>query len=52
MLWLLGAVLLAFWLLGLAFKITTALIHVALVAALIVFAFSFLTGRRRGTAIP
>jgi hypothetical protein len=53
MLYLIGAVLLAVWVLGLAFKVTTALIHVALVAALVVFAFSLLGGRRgRGTAVP
>lgn len=52
MLYLIGAVLLAFWILGLAFKVTTGLIHIALVAALIVFAFSFFTGRRAGRALP
>jgi hypothetical protein len=52
MLWLLGAALIAFWVLGLAFKVTTGLIHIALIAALIVFAFSFFGGRRRGTAVP
>lgn len=54
MLYLIGAVLLAVWILGLAFKVTTGLIHVALIAALLVFAFSFFSGRRAGrsSALP
>jgi len=45
MLWILAAVLFAFWVLGLAFKLTTGLIHIALVAALILFVLGFFRGR-------
>jgi uncharacterized protein DUF5670 len=51
MLWILAAVLLAFWVLGLAFKVTTGLIHIALVAALILFVLGFFRGRRSTTAV-
>lgn len=47
-LWVLGAVLLAVWIIGLAFKVTTGLIHVALVAALILFVIGFFRGRSTG----
>jgi hypothetical protein len=49
MLWLLAAVLLAFWILGLAFKVTTGLIHIALVAAIILFILGFFRGRSSAT---
>jgi hypothetical protein len=52
MLWILASVLFAFWVLGLAFKVTTGLIHVALVAALILFVLGFFRGRRSTTAVP
>ena len=52
MLWILASVLLAFWVLGLAFKVTTGLIHIALVAALILFVLGFFRGRRSTTAVP
>ena len=45
-LWILAAVLLAFWVLGLARKVTTGLIHIALIAALILFVLGFFRGRR------
>ena len=45
-LWIIAAVLLAFWILGLAFKVTTGIIHIALVAALILFVLGFFRGRR------
>jgi uncharacterized protein DUF5670 len=48
MLWILAAVLLAFWILGLAFKVTSGLIHIALVAAVILFIFGFFRGRTTG----
>jgi Family of unknown function (DUF5670) len=54
LLWVLAAVLLAFWILGLAFKVTTGLIHIALVVAVILFVFGFFrghgTGRRSASA--
>ena len=49
MLYLIGAVLLALWLAGLAFKITAGVIHLALVAAAILFVFGFFRGRRTTT---
>lgn len=50
-LWILAAILLAFWVLGLAFKITTGVIHVALVAALILFVIGFFRGRSSRAAV-
>ena len=52
MLWILAAVLLAFWVLGLAFKVTTGLIHLALVAAVILFVLGFFRGRRSTASVP
>jgi hypothetical protein len=49
MLWILAAVLLAFWVLGLALKVTTGLIHLALIAAVILFVVGFFRGRRSAT---
>jgi hypothetical protein len=49
MLFILAAVLLAFWILGLAFKITTGVIHIALVAAVILFILGFFRGRGSAT---
>ena len=51
MLWFLGALLIVFSLIGLAFKVTTGLIHVALIAGLILFILGFFKGRGR-TAVP
>ncbi len=50
MLWIIAAVLFAVWIMGLAFKVTTGLIHVALVAALILFVMGFFRGRGRSSA--
>ncbi len=49
-LWILAAILVAFWVLGLALKITTGLIHLALIAALILFVLGFFRGRRSAAA--
>ncbi len=49
MLWILAALLLAFWIAGLALKVTTGLIHIALVAALILFVLGFVRGRGSAT---
>lgn len=46
-LWILAALLLAFWVLGLAFKVTTGIIHIALVAAVVLFVLGFFRGRAR-----
>jgi VIT1/CCC1 family predicted Fe2+/Mn2+ transporter len=51
MLWFLGALLIVFWVIGIAFKVTTGLIHVALIAGLILFILGFFRGRRP-TATP
>lgn len=51
MLWLLGALLIVFWILGLAFKVTTGVIHIALIAGLILFVLGFFRGRHT-TAAP
>jgi Family of unknown function (DUF5670) len=50
MLWFLGALLIVFWVVGVAFKVTTGLIHVALLAGLILFVLGFFKGRK--TAAP
>ena len=47
MLWFLGALLIVFWVIGLAFKVTTGVIHLALVAGLILFVLGFFRGRNR-----
>jgi hypothetical protein len=47
MLWTIFVVLLVLWLLGFfAFHITSGLIHILLVVALIVFVFNLVAGRR------
>ena len=45
MLWFLGALLIVLWVIGLAFKVTTGIIHVALIAGLILFVLGFFNGR-------
>ena len=53
MLWFLGVALLAFWVIGLAFKVTTGLIHIALIAAIAMFILGFFRGRTGvGTRTP
>ena len=44
-LWVIAAILFAFWILGFVFKVTTGLIHIALVAAVILFILGFFRGR-------
>ncbi len=51
MLWFLGALLIVFWVVALAFKVTTGLIHIALIVGLILFILGFFRGRR-ATATP
>lgn len=46
LLYIIGAVLVALWLIGFLLHIGGALIHIILVIAVIVFVFQFLTGRR------
>ncbi len=45
-LYIIGAVLVALWLIGLLMHIGGGLIHIILVIAVIVFIFQFITGRR------
>jgi len=45
MLLILGIVLIVAWVMGLAFKVTTGVIHLALVAGLILFVLHFFRGR-------
>ena len=45
-LYIIGAVLVALWLIGLLMHIGGGLIHIILVIAVIVFLFQFITGRR------
>ena len=45
-LYLIGAVLVALWLIGFLMHIGGGLIHIILVIAVVVFLFQFLTGRR------
>ena len=51
MLWFIGALLIVFWVIGLAFKVTTGVIHIALIAGLILFVRGFFKGRT-GTTTP
>lgn len=46
MLWTIVAILLLLWILGLAFKVASGLIHILLVIALIVIVFRLISGRR------
>ncbi|HVM23905.1 MAG TPA: lmo0937 family membrane protein [Candidatus Limnocylindrales bacterium] len=46
MLWVIVAVLLALWLLGLLFQIASGLIHLLLVVALVVIIYRLVTNRR------
>jgi len=49
MLWFLGALLIVIWIIGLAFKVTTGIIHIALIAGLILFIIGFFKGRSTST---
>lgn len=46
LLYIIGAVLVALWLIGFLMHIGGGLIHIILVIAVIVFLFQFITGRR------
>lgn len=47
MLWTVIALLFIFWILGLAFKLATGVIHVLLVVALVLIVVNVVSGRRR-----
>ena len=51
MLWFLGSLLIVVWIVCLALKVTTGIIHVALIAGLILFVMGFFRGRHT-TAAP
>jgi hypothetical protein len=46
MLWMIVAILLIMWLLGIGFHIAGGLVHILLVIALVVIVFNLLSGRR------
>jgi hypothetical protein len=46
MLWTIVAILLLLWILGLAFKVASGLIHILLVIALVVIVYRLISGRR------
>ena len=46
MLWTIVVILLVLWLLGIALKVTSGLIHILLVIALVVIVMRLLSGRR------
>jgi uncharacterized protein DUF5670 len=46
MLWTIVVILLVLWLLGITLKVTSGLIHILLVIALVVIVMRLLTGRR------
>ena len=48
MLWSIIVILVVFWLAGLLFHVTSGLIHLLVVVAVIVFIVQMLTGRRGG----
>jgi Family of unknown function (DUF5670) len=50
MLAIIGLVLIALWIVGLALKVTAWFIHVALVIGILLIVFNFVTGRK--TAAP
>jgi len=53
MLWFLGALLIVLWVIGLAFKVTSGVIHLALIAGLILFVLGFFRGRSTaGPTVP
>ncbi len=53
MLWVLGAIALLAWVVGLAAKVTVGAIHLLLVLAIVLFIVGFVQGRRGGArAVP
>jgi hypothetical protein len=51
MLWLIASILLIAWIVSLALKVTTGIIHILLVAAIILYIFGFVRGRRGHAAV-
>ncbi len=49
-LYVIGAILLAIWIIGLALKVTFAAIHLALVVGLLLLIWGFVRSRMRGSA--
>ncbi|MGZ6143775.1 MAG: DUF5670 family protein [Myxococcales bacterium] len=52
MLWFLGALLIVIWVIGLTFKVTAGVLHIALIAGLILFVLGFFRGRTGTPAAP
>ncbi len=52
MLWLLASILLLAWIVLLALKVTAGAIHILLIAALALYIFSAIRGRRAHGAVP
>ncbi len=46
MLWLIGSILLVIWILAIALKVTTGLIHLLLAAAIVLYLLGLFRGRR------
>ncbi len=51
MLFFIGSVFLAIWVIGLALKVTVGLIHLALVVAIVLFIVGFFRGRTGKSAV-
>jgi hypothetical protein len=51
MLWFLGSILIIFWVIALAMKVTVGIVHLALVAGIVLFVLGFFRGRKT-TAVP
>jgi hypothetical protein len=49
--WIIAALALAFWIVGLPLKVTSGLIHIALAVAVILFIVGFFRGRRSATTV-
>ncbi len=50
MIWLLASILLLAWIVALAFKVTVGAVHLLLVAAIALYVWSAVRGRRAGAA--
>lgn len=50
MLWIIASILLVAWIVSLALKVTTGVIHLLVVAAIILYIIGFVRGRGHGTA--
>jgi hypothetical protein len=51
MLWIIASILLVAWIVSLALKVTTGVIHLLVVAAIILYIFGFIRGRGRTASV-